>query len=693
MEFLKIWEILLRRKLWIIAVFLAFFFAVFIGTKKIVPTYETSSKLLIKDEGGLSSLMSSLGLAESGGKSDSAVNFETRIALAKVRPVAEKLISRLELKDRDGKAMDPEDLVEQTLINKIFPRPFISIEQYEEAEMIEITAKSSDPEEAAEMANELAGLYIDASLEKTRQEFRSAREFVDRQLENVKQDYLQSLEQYRDFMVAQETLNLNEEIEQLLDKINSIESNLENNDILIVEYDNKIRSIKKELSERDLFRKESRRFAKSESVSSLENKINDLLISISSKGVELQKTHPEYRKLDKELEKTKSLLKEKAAFELNSESMGIDPLVDDLAADLVNVHINREIAAAKKEILESYLGRYKDELFEMPMKYIKDDRLNLVLSVHKSAFQELLRYRVKVGVAESLTLSNIKIAELAQPPEKPDFPKKAVNFVLAVFLGTFFALGLGLFVEYADVTVKNPEDIKHHTSFVFLGSIPKAGIFKKKRLPFDPKPGDCLTEAYRKVCSNIEHALVDKRPGSILVTSSTRREGKTTFCAHISAAMGSRRGKAVLVDLNFQNPAVHRFFLLQNTLGVTSILGQGEPLDNCVHYSVHKNLSVLTSGPAVSDASGLIESGVFSDFLSTLKKEFDIVIIDTPPLAVSADALALSRHVDSIIHVTASGKTTMPMIRNAQEDFQRAGVKFFGIVLNKFKRYAVLPFC
>jgi len=161
MEFLKIWEIIVRRRWIIICIFCIFVAVVVIGTHIVTPTYEAKAKVLIEKSDTLSSVMANLGIQDTGkGFIDTDEDYETDISMATIRPLIAKLISSLNLKDRDGKVMRPDDLMNWNLINKIFPQPYLKVDQYEGADMLEIVSNSTIPSEAANMSNKLAALYV-----------------------------------------------------------------------------------------------------------------------------------------------------------------------------------------------------------------------------------------------------------------------------------------------------------------------------------------------------------------------------------------------------------------------------------------------------------------------------------------------------------------------------------------------------
>ncbi|MFX0203978.1 MAG: GumC family protein, partial [Candidatus Hodarchaeota archaeon] len=474
MEFLKIWEILLRRKWIVISVFLTFFIAVVIGTHLVARTYKARAKLLVETSDSLSSLLTALGLeALGGGATDTSdEDYETDIALATIRPLLEELISSLDLRDRAGKVMEPDDLIEWSLINKIFPQPYLEVDQYEDAGMLEIIATSSNPSEASNMSNKLSDLYINDMLDRTREEYKAAKIFIEDQIQRVREEYYKSLAALRDFQIREKTVDLSLETQNLINKIATLNTNYEDNETKILELEKEAARVNEKLKEREKYRKESEEFTQSDQIKSLKTRLNELLVSISGKSIDFSREHPEYKQLEKEVDTAKSLIKKEAKVVFDSEKFSVDPIYDELSMKLIEGYIDREVNIAKRKILQQYIDEYQDELLKLPAKSIENSKLNLAISVNDEMYQNLLEYLTQVGIAESITLSNVRIVEPAATPDKPDFPKKSINYSVGLFLGLFWGLALAFFIEYIDNTIKSPDDIKHIKDLTLLGTIP-----------------------------------------------------------------------------------------------------------------------------------------------------------------------------------------------------------------------------
>lgn len=196
----------------------------------------------------------------------------------------------------------------------------------------------------------------------------------------------------------------------------------------------------------------------------------------------------------------------------------------------------------------------------------------------------------------------------------------------------------------------------------------------------DPKSP--VSEAYRTIRTNLQFAGVDKPLKTILLTSATPNEGKSTVIASLAIVMAQAGHKVVLLDCDFRNPTQHKMFGLPNK-GLSNCVATDGDYHEILQHIDQENLDILTSGPVAPNPSEILMSHKMSTLLERLKEEYDYVLIDTPPVMLVTDAAAISSKVDGIIMVVA-GKANPPSTEiMAKERLEQAGARILGCVLNK----------
>ena len=281
----------------------------------------------------------------------------------------------------------------------------------------------------------------------------------------------------------------------------------------------------------------------------------------------------------------------------------------------------------------------------------------------------------------------VSIVESAEAPDSPVSPNLRLNILLAVVVGFILAGGLALLLEYLDDTVKSPDDVKTVAGLPVLGEVgrwrsQKGEIHLVKR---GERAGE--REAYSMLRTNVRFSTLSKSVQVILVTSTNANEGKSTTAANLAVAVAETGKKVALVDADLRRPSLHRAFGLENRVGLTSALLKDASLDGDVlRPAPFYTLSLMTSGPLPPNPAELLEWEGFDALLERLKREVDLVILDSPPVLAVADARILAAKADATILVIDTGRTRAGAVRKALQALATANADVLGVVLNKVRK-------
>jgi capsular exopolysaccharide synthesis family protein len=252
------------------------------------------------------------------------------------------------------------------------------------------------------------------------------------------------------------------------------------------------------------------------------------------------------------------------------------------------------------------------------------------------------------------------------------------------------AVGVVFLVEYLDDTVKTDEDVQRQLTLPTLGNIGRITPVKEPgdHLIALNHPRSPISEAYRVLRSNTRFAKIDNPSASLLVTSPGPEEGKTTTAANLAVVLAQAGQKVILVDSDLRRPTLHEFFGLDNHVGLTDLLVDGEDLWNqALRTTDQEGLRILTSGRLPPNPSELLGSDAMRSTLRELEKTADVVVLDSPPLLAVADASILGSIVGGAILVVESGKTRNEAARRAKDTLDNSGVKLLGVVVNRISRH------
>ena len=200
----------------------------------------------------------------------------------------------------------------------------------------------------------------------------------------------------------------------------------------------------------------------------------------------------------------------------------------------------------------------------------------------------------------------------------------------------------------------------------------------------DPKSP--VSEAYRMLRTNIQFSCIDRPLKRIVVTSANPHEGKTTTLANLAVVFAQSCCKTLLIDTNFRRPRVHEIFGLLNYAGMSNVLAHQKDYTECLRTVNIEKLEILTSGPIPPNPSEMLSSKSMLTFLEKIHSEYDIILLDAPPIGMVTDAAILSTITDGTILVAHSGKVEIEAIQRAKESLEKVNANIIGVVLNKLSK-------
>jgi len=280
---------------------------------------------------------------------------------------------------------------------------------------------------------------------------------------------------------------------------------------------------------------------------------------------------------------------------------------------------------------------------------------------------------------------NISIVDPAVVPEQPARPKRAINTLLGMVFGMIVGACVAFFAEYLDDTIKSPTDVETHLKMPFLGLIPAL----TKNLSATPvetvvesEPKGTIAESYRAIRTNIIFSS-DRQIKRIVMTSSGPGEGKTTTAVNIANVMARAGDKTLLIDADMRRPRIHKIFSIESTTrGLSNYLVGNATLDELFQPTRVDGLSILTAGPIPPNPVELLNSPRLKELFEVAARQFDRIIVDTPPVIAVTDSAILSRLADAVIIAIHGGRTHRDVCKRAIEVVQNVGGHILGVILN-----------
>lgn len=300
---------------------------------------------------------------------------------------------------------------------------------------------------------------------------------------------------------------------------------------------------------------------------------------------------------------------------------------------------------------------------------------------------------VKVFNQQASTLFNnpyaasvpvLNIVEEARPNFNAVRPATQNNIVLGAIIGIFLAIGVGFLFNYFDDRVKSSSEVEALTGFsTLLAVAPMRGRSPYERLVTVTDPRSTHAEAYQNFLAHIDLFSADEPIKTLIVTSGSSREGKSTTAANLAVVVARMGRKVILVDADLRAPTIHTFFRQRNEAGLTAALERaaGQPISDFLAPTEIDNLRLLTSGTPSARPVQLLGSPQMAALIDQLKAESDLVIFDSPAMLPIVDAMLLTRLADAAILVVRANETRAEALSRASELLGQSGVRILGAVL------------
>jgi len=323
------------------------------------------------------------------------------------------------------------------------------------------------------------------------------------------------------------------------------------------------------------------------------------------------------------------------------------------------------------------------------------------------AFHAILTQRLReANIASAISPHDVRVAIPATVPRKPYKPQTALNSALGLFVGLLFGVVAIIIIEQADRSLKAPGEVSDYLRLPELGAIPSAqssferfSIRGRKgllALASDSEPVELMAwhnspslvaESFRQtMVSVLLNLTMQPSQRVILITSPGDGDGKTVVSSNLGIAIAGTERRVLIVDGDLRSPRLQQVFGLNNHFGLTNLLDRSEPASEsrvreAVQPTQIPNLQVMTRGTFESDLSLLLQENRLQTIFDVLRKSFDIVLIDAPPVIV-ADARLLSSAADGTILVFRAHQTNIEVAAATRQRLLLDGVSIIGVVLN-----------
>lgn len=353
-------------------------------------------------------------------------------------------------------------------------------------------------------------------------------------------------------------------------------------------------------------------------------------------------------------------------------------------------NLSREINRKQSEV-----NQLAAKISELPTQASNLEELAKERDRQFLLYQQLQAEAQKLEISSAADHGSIEVLDPAIEPQYPINRNKAAKAAGGAAVGFLLGLGVVLGLEAFDRTIKTVEDAKYCMKLNVLGAIPqidfgdyydfqdheKAKMVDQQLVTHDFAPTP-IGEAYRSLRTNILFSKSAGRIQTFVITSTAPADGKSFTAANLSICMAQQKSNTLLVDTDMRRGVLHNTFGVAKEPGFSNYLMGSVLAAEIIHETHIPNLAVISCGSLIPNPSELLGSVQLRRFLDEMRRRFDLIIFDTPPLNAATDAVVLGTQVDGVVVVVRSGKTRKEVAQQKMELFKNVHAKLIGVILN-----------
>ena len=675
-----------RRWLPALSVFVVTVGTTFFLTSFLEKTYKSEGKILFKKN----TPDALIDLGESPSEFGSILNTQTPLSTEKLRmtsdPVLQQTIDRLKLEDVEGEPMKVKELKRKLEIEIVGGTDVVSVEY-----------KNSDPITASQVVNTLMDVYLEEHIRSNKSATASADSFITNTIPKI-ENKLETLEsRLEDFYEKNQVVDLKEEKKILVAEIGTLNRQISTVGAELQGKKSQTGSLQNQLGLNLSQAISAVQLGNTPQVQSILQQLGATETELSQERQRFNDNHPVIASLEEKKQALNSqlqgLIRQYVGAKVSQGLLSSGNLKENQIERFISLKIEELSLQTELSSLYKYQQVYLDRAKQIPRLEKQEQSLLREVDSARSTYKTLLENKSELDVLINQQTGNAQIIESGLVPEEGSTGRIPL-IILGVVMGLFLANLTAILLEMQDRSLKTIPELKQRFAFQVLGIVPLDGLQNSQGgIVVQREPDSFASEIYRMIQTNLKF-LAKRQPKVILMTSSVPGEGKSTVAANLAAAMAQLNRKVLLIDGDLRKATQHELWQLDNKTGVKDVIAHKTPLAKVVTQPMPQ-LDVLTSGTIAPNPLALLDSTEMSQLVASARKDYELVIIDAPPLAVTADVLTLSKLADGIVFVSRPGivendsaELAKETLYNASLDKQVLGMVINGVKPKEFDRYS-----
>ena len=557
---------------------------------------------------------------------------------------------------------------------------------FKDTRLIDIRYSHQDPQITAKVVNAIADTYVYANLEKKNLSSATTGDLLQKRIAELQSQIRTDEERLINYARNNEMLSLDAKQNTVVERLVGL-----NRQLLEAENERKLA----EATYRAALNPDAASALAEDNakdIAEAEAKLGDLRQKLAQLLVENTEEWPEVKEVKQQIATLEKQIKDRRSRATSN--------------IITNLETRYRQTKAREDALRADFNKQRSETITQNEAAIQYRIIQQEIDTNKSLLDGLLKSSSENNVIMSGTPNNIHVVDYALTPDGPVGPRRTQSVFLAFIVSLGLGIGLALFLEYMDDTVRSSDDVEKKLRLPALALIPASAKSIKRRLMpvganalqlknagdnghsellIDTDTRSPLAEAYRQLRTSVLLSTAGRPPKTLLVTSSVPSEGKTTTAVNLAISLAQTGASVLVIDADMRRPRLHTLFDIDKTKGLSTILAnemsEAEILSLVEHHE-QSGLNLLSSGSIPPNPAELIGSEQMRRLISMVESTFTHIVIDSPPIASFTDGVLLSSMVDGVLLVVHGGKSSRNIVRRSKQLLQDVGARILGVVLN-----------
>ena len=545
----------------------------------------------------------------------------------------------------------------------------VTVEPIRSSRLVKVHVDNTNPALAARIANSTVQAFIAMGMERRLESSSYAKSFLEDQIKQMKAKLEESERRLNSYAQANQILTLDE-------KTSAINQTY-------VDYATALAKAEQERIRAEAIASEMKRNPEG-AVAVLDNKS---IQAYKERRAKLQIEYQENLRIYKP-EFPKMLQIKAQIEEVDSQIKG------EMAAVMASLQAQYEAAARQEAQIRTRLGETRKQVLTTQDHSIDLNLLKREVDTNRQLYDNLLQRFKELGISGNIISNNISVVDAAEPSLFPHKPNLLANLLVGLVVGMLLGAAIVVALEVMDDSIKYPDEVERLLGLPLMGIIPKLNRKRSGNKPValevHDDPRSAIAEAYRSVRTALQFSTAEGAPKRLVITSTTRNEGKSTTSLALAINFAQMGQRVLLIDGDMRNPTIHKLLGISNDFGLSNLLSSDNRGDKMITPTVIPNLSVLTAGPIPPNPVDLLTGPKLLLLLNiTAALGIDYVIVDAPPMLGLADAVVLGNQLQNVLFVVQASSTRKAHIKTALRRLRQGGLVPRGVVLTQANNHAM----